>query len=283
MCSDNHSLDIFDKYIIQGEPEKQGRAANWKIAIGLQDVDGLTPSGYLLANAEKHINGKMSIQDVENSIREYYRVREERDEPRTGEMEADKVSTQITRILGAEGFSLSPTELQNIHRVLFCGVYAHAGKFRDYNFTKKEYVLNGESVIYSSFENIYDTLVFDFTEERKYSYKGKSKEDAARRIARFISGLWQIHPFCEGNTRTIAVFTIKYLRKFGFSISNECFAKNSWYFRNALVRANYDHIPLGIASDYSYLDNFFENLLFAAEHELKNRYLIIDPDMTGRM
>ena len=108
-----------------------------------------------------------------------------------------------------------------------------------------------------------------------FSYEGVSSADALKHIARFTSGIWQIHPFCEGNTRTTAVFVIKYLRTFGFNISNSVFADNSWYFRNALVRANYNDIQKGIHATTEYLEKFFENLILGGSNELKNRFLHI--------
>ena len=89
--------------------------------------------------------------------------------------------------------------------------------------------------------------------------------------------MWQIHAFGEGNTRTTAVFTIQYLRSLGFDVDNDQFARHSWYFRNALVRANYHNIAKGI--DYSpiYLERFFRNLLLGEQWDLRNRYLHIHP------
>ena len=86
-----------------------------------------------------------------------------------------------------------------------------------------------------------------------------------------VFSIWQIHPFCEGNTRSTAVFAIKYLRYFGFDINNEAFAKNSWYFRNALVRANYVNYSKNVTATPLFLERFFDNLLFGAKHELHNR------------
>ncbi|MDR2828238.1 MAG: Fic family protein, partial [Acholeplasmatales bacterium] len=162
---------------------------------------------------------------------------------------------------------------------LFDGIFVggilniKAGVFRDYNITKSEWVLNGKSVFYSSAKIIMNTLEYDFSLEKKFNYAGLNKEKIVEHIAQFISGIWQIHPFGEGNTRTIAVFTIKYLRTFGFEVNNELFEKNSWYFRNALVRANYSDYSLNIYSTYEYLNRFFANLLLGKNYKLKNREL----------
>ena len=99
----------------------------------------------------------------------------------------------------------------------------------------------------------------------------------AENIAKFTSGLWQIHAFGEGNTRTTAIFIIKYLRTFGFDVTNDIFAENAWYFRNALVRANYNNLKLGIHATQEYLDRFFENLLLGENNILRNRDLRVNP------
>ena len=157
-------------------------------------------------------------------------------------------------------------------------MFDYAGKIRDYNITKKEWVLKGNTVMYASYDSIRATLDYDFSQEKEFSYNGLSIEEAVRHIAKFTSGIWQIHPFGEGNTRSTAVFIIKYLKTFGFNVSNETFAENSWYFRNALVRANYNDLQNGIHATTKFLDLFFENLLMNAGHELKNRYMHVDFD-----
>lgn len=165
--------------------------------------------------------------------------------------------------------------MQNIHRMLSEGVFDHSGKIRDHNITKKEWVLGCVTVIYASCDSIRETLDYDFAQEKNFSYARCSIKDAVRHIAKFTSVIWQIHPFMEGNTRSTAVFIIKYLKTFGLDVSNETFAQNSWFFRNALIRANYNDWNNGIYATTEYLDLFFENLLMDAEHELKNRYTTI--------
>ena len=240
------------EYIKQGEPNRVEKTKTWETAIGLQDVDGLKPSKYLIKTAKEHIEGKISIT------------------------EADIVSVRIAKLLGEKTFQFSPVEWQNIHRKLFEDVFDHAGKIRDYNFTKIEWILKGNTVMYASYDSIRATLDYDFSQEKEFSYNGLSIEEAVRHIAKFTSGIWQIHPFGEGNTRSTAVFIIKYLKTFGFNVSNETFAENSWYFRNALVRANYNDLQNGIHATTKYLEMFFENLLMNAGHELKNRYMHVD-------
>ena len=94
-------------------------------------------------------------------------------------------------------------------------------------------------------------------------------------LALFVSNLWQIHVFAEGNTRTTAVFFIKYLRTLGFSVTNDIFAHNAWYFRNSLVRANYTNLQKDIHETTEYLELFLRNLLLGENNELHNRVMHI--------
>jgi fido (protein-threonine AMPylation protein) len=265
------------EYIKQGEPDKKVKAKTWEIAIGLQDVDGLKPSNYLINTAKEHIEGSININEAKKKIDEYYKVSDNRkNEEKEFSEEADKVAVRITEILSEQGFNFNIFELINIHSRLFNGIYKESGKIRDYNFTKKEWILDGDTVTYSSYESIRETLEYDLKEEINFSYKDLSLEESIKHIARFTSNIWQVHPFCEGNTRTTAVFIIKYLRTFGFNINDDVFAENSWYFRNALVRANYKNFEKNIFEDTSYLEKFFFNLLSNTHYELKNRYTHID-------
>ncbi len=272
-----------EEYIRQGEPDKSERSVAWKTAIGLQDVDGLKTSAYLLETAKDHIEGKIDIVAAQRRIESYYEERREREVPEDNTKEADIVSTRIAALLGEKTFQFSPVELQQIHRRIFEGVFDHAGKIRPYNITKKEWVLNGDTVLYASYDSIKATLDYDFGQEKEFSYEGLSVIDAMKHIAKFTSGIWQIHPFCEGNTRATAVFIIKYLRTFGFHVSNDVFANNSWYFRNALVRANYNNSVLGVYATTEYLELFFEDLLLNKQTPLKNRYLHLSykPEIEG--
>lgn len=265
----------FDEYIRLGEPDKKEKCTIWQAAIGLQDTDGLKPSKYLIENAKLNIEGKISFYEVRERINNYYIEKPAKDKNDRTE-EADKVSAAIAEILSEKAFSFRPAEYISIHKRLFTGIYKFAGKIRDYNISKKEWVLAGESVFYASSDNIQATLDYDFLQEKNFSYKGLSKEETAEHIARFISGLWQIHAFGEGNTRTTAVFAIKYLRTFGFNVENVLFSENSWYFRNALVRANYSNHEKGIYSTMEYLTRFFANLLFNENYPLKNRIMHIN-------
>lgn len=266
-------MSDFDKYIRQGEPESREKAQAWQTAIGLQDVDGLKPSEYLLQTAGRHIEGDITIEDAKQLIDSYYHKKAARTEADGRTEEADKVSARITEILAEKSFSFTPDYLMLIHRRLFEGLYKFAGKLRDYDITKKEWVLDGDTVLYSSHELIRQTLDYDFGQEKSVDYPSLDASQALSHICRFVSGIWQIHPFGEGNTRATAVFTIKYLHTFGFTVYNSVFQEHSWYFRNALVRANYNNYSKGISATTSFIELFFRNLLFGEKNELHNRAL----------
>ena len=270
-------MSEFDEYIRQGEKGPKEKAQAWQTAIGLQDVDGIKPSAYLLDTAKRHIEGDITINEVKGLLDNYYKSKEGRqlsDKERTEE--ADKVSARITELLQEDTFACSPLEYQRIHKRLFEGIFKFAGQYRTYNISKDEWVLNGASVLYNPFENLKETLEYDFEQERKFNYDAATTDESIAHIAAFTAGLWQIHPFGEGNTRTTAVFLIKYLRSFGFTVSNDLFAAHSWYFRNALVRANYTNREKGIKADISFLELFLRNLVLAESHELRNRDLHVD-------
>jgi fido (protein-threonine AMPylation protein) len=271
-------MENFDEYLRQGEPNQVEKAKVWKTAIGLQQVDGLKPSEYLIETAKQNIEGEITIDEVKKRIETYYQQHPTKtDEDRTEE--ADKVSARIAEMLGEQTFTFSPAEYLTIHRRLFTGIYKLAGKIRDYNITKKEWVLNGETVLYASADGLRATLEYDFEQEKKFRYKGLSEQEIIEHIAHFISNLWQIHVFGEGNTRTTAIFVIKYLWKLGFkNVNNDLFAEHSWYFRNALVRANYEDLSRGIYRTEKFLINFLSNLLLKGNIPLKNREMHIFSD-----
>ena len=271
-------MSAFDEYIRQGEPERKEKAAAWQTAIGLQDVDGLKPSAYLIEAAKKHIEGDITIDDVKQMLDTYYQSKTARTEVESERTEeADKVSARIEELLTEKSFSFTPEYLARIHRHLFQGLFKYAGRYRDYDITKREWVLGGDTVLYASASMISETLKYDFSQERLVNYAALDTDKAIEQIAKFISGIWQIHPFGEGNTRTTAVFTMKYLQSFGFEVRNDMFKEHSWYFRNALVRANYNNYPKGIQATDNYLILFFRNLLLDEKNELRNRSLLVCP------
>lgn len=276
MVMSNNWYEDLNEYIKLGEPKPEEKTVAWQTAIGLQAVDGLTTSEYLLETAKENIEGKITIKEANARISNYYEERSDRHAIETGTKEADIVAGCITALLAEKAFSFTPAAWMSIHRYLFKDVFMHAGKIRTYNIYKNEWVLNGKSVFYASYDSIPMTMEYDFKTEAAFSYKNLSRDAINRHLAQFTCDIWQIHPFGEGNTRSTAVFLIKYLSSLGYSINQECFAKKSWYFRNALVRANYNDLPNDIHATTLYLESFFENLLFGGNNELKNRYLHIN-------
>lgn len=276
MVMSNNWYEDLNEYIKLGEPKPEEKTVAWQTAIGLQAVDGLTTSEYLLETAKENIEGKITIKEANARISNYYEERSDRHAIETGTKEADIVAGRITALLAEKAFSFTPAAWMSIHRYLFKDVFMHAGEIRTYNIYKNEWVLNGKSVFYASYDSIPMTMEYDFKTEAAFSYKNLSRDAINRHLVQFTCDIWQIHPFGEGNTRSTAVFLIKYLSSLGYSINQECFAKKSWYFRNALVRANYNDLPNDIHATTLYLESFFENLLFGGNNELKNRYLHIN-------
>ena len=266
----------FDGYIRQGEPDMAERAAEWKVAIGLQAVDGLTPSEYLQETAKRNIEGEINIDEVSQLLHQYYESKSVRTSDDYDTEECDKASANIKKILSSHTFAFNTNGYIATHRRIFEGVFKHAGTLRKYDITKKEFVLRGDTINYLNWEDLRQAIDYDMQQEREFNYRGLSDTEKIQRLCRFTAGLWQIHPFCEGNTRTTAVFLIQYLRSIGYrKVNNDMFSEHSWYFRNALVRANYKNINLGVEYDYTFLERFFRNLLLGEDNELRNRYMVI--------
>lgn len=240
--------------------------------IGLQDVDNLKNSSYFIKESERYIKGEISLEELDEIITSYYETKPSESERSE---EADKIAIRIAEAISEDAFTFTVGQLVSIHKTLFDGVFNHAGKLRTYNFTKKEWVLNGASVTYGDYRELYMALQYDFNVEKQFSYKGLSINEVIEHLAIFIANLWQIHAFEEGNTRTTAVFFIKYLRSLGFDVTNDTFAKNAYYFRNALVRSNYTNIAKGIYEDRSFLIKFLRNLLLGENNDLYNKELHI--------
>lgn len=264
----------FDQYCEATEPGRRARAYAWATAIGLQDVDGLKPSTYLLATAKRHIEGEISQEDARRLVDEYYETKEAHDLPEDVE-EADKVAARMISIINSPTFNFSVAYYLGLHRQIFGGVFKFAGEIREVELTKREWVLNGDTVQYTPSCMIKDTLEYEFERERRFKYKGLSEDAFVEHFAAFISGIWQIHPFREGNTRTAGLFAIKYLQSRGHDVANDLFAEKSYYFRNALVRANYENDRLGVEKTQLPLEEFFKVLIYGYEIELRNRFLKI--------
>ena len=284
--SENNGKELylnFDEYIRQGEPAQRERAEAWRVAIGLQAVDGLKTSEYLQETARRNIEGEITIDEARELVKQYYVTKTTHDKDDADKEEADRVSSNISKLLQTDAFTYSVAGLAAIHRAVFEGVFKHSGRFRDYDISKKEWVLRGDSVLYGRWQDLRMAIGYDLEQERQFDYTGLNKDQMVEHLAKFVAGLWQIHPFGEGNTRTTAIFIIKYLRSQGFSVNNDLFERHSWYFRNALVRANYRNLNKGINYEPLFLIRFFRNLLLGEDNTLKNRYMMINPPEEWKM
>lgn len=269
------TLKEFAGYFKAKEPGRRERADAWATAIGLQKVDGLSTSRFLVETAKDHIEGKISQAQARRRIRDYYAAKDETLHPDPSLEEPDKVAERIVAVINDRGFEFTPDYFLSIHKKLFAGILPNAGKLRTGNIGKHEWVLKEDSVIYGDKDSLMPSLVRDFKDERDFDYGGKPPEEIIPHFVRFIAQIWQVHPFAEGNSRTTAVFAIKYLRSLGYRAANNMFRENSWYFRNALVRANYADYSRGVKREWGYLEAFFRNLLLGESNELKSRYLLI--------
>lgn len=265
-----------ENYIIENETTDINKKQEyWDTGIGLNKVDNLSPSKYLLNLSQKNVNGTLKYYEVENLLKTYYESQDTTNIHIQQEKECDLVSLRIAQLLEDKSFGFSPITLKNIHLYLFKDIYSFAGSYRNYNITKKEDILNGDTVKYVNYQDIESYFEYDFKEEKNFDYSKLDSNELMAHIAKFTSSIWQIHPFGEGNTRTTAVFIEKYLNNMGFKVNNDMFKDKSLYFRNALVRSNYGNIPKGIYSTFSYLIMFFENLLQNKNNKLENTELYV--------
>lgn len=268
------AMDLNGKYQNETEPQKKQRYINWQAAKGLQAVDGMQTSAYLDEVAEKNIEGTISSYEASKLIDSYYDVKQDREADDSYE-EADKVAARINILISEGGFSLSTEELKSIHKRLFDGIFDFAGEFRKNNILKHEWVLDGDTVVYGNAFNLEDAVEVALRAERMTQFRQMDQEDLIYHFASFTANLWRIHPFGEGNTRTTAVFLIKYLRSVGFDVDNSLFEHHSRYFRDALVRANYNNLKKGVYEERDYLDIFFSDLIAGTHHTFSSRQLHI--------
>lgn len=256
-------------------PKNYIKQLQWDMAIGLQQVDNLKPSKYLEKISKKNIFGELTIKEVEKSLREYYTTKEAQKDIKRNEMECDFVSMRIVELLGQDDFELLVDYLKYIHKYLFQDVYEFAGEFRKIDFSKHEKILNNDSVAYGDSKTLNKSLEYDISLEKEKNYKNMNIVEVIKNITDFTSSIWQVHPFREGNTRTIAVFIQKYLISLGYKVDNSLFKDKSVYFRNALVRSNYFNNYLNIKENKSYLIKFYENLLLGKNNNLHSEDLIV--------
>jgi len=272
----NYMSDNAEYKKVEETKDSYTKQLYWNMAIGLQQVDGLTPSIYLKELVNKNILGEITNYEVEELLQTYYKTQDLSNIKISNEKECDLVSTRIVELLNDNSFSLRPIILQSIHEYLFKGIYDFAGKYRTYNITKEEPILKDDTVIYADYNDIERTFEYDFKEEMKYDYSKLTLREQIEHIATFTSSIWQVHPFGEGNTRTVAVMIEKYLRSLGYNVKNDLFKENSLYFRNALVRSNYSNRAKNIYPTNEYLIKFFENLLNIGTNELSNKDLFVE-------
>ncbi len=245
------------------------RKEYWNAAIGMNQVDDLKPSEYLINLAKNNIEGTLQTKEVESLIKTYHAENRETEE----HYECDLVSTRIVQLLDQGSFTFSPQMLKSIHKYLFTDIFPDeiVGIFRNYNITKSEPILNGDTVIYGNWNMIGDLYEYDFSQEKAYRYKYPIDQKQIEHLSDFVSRIWQVHPFGEGNTRTTAVFTELYLRSMGFDVNNDMFKEHSVYFRGALVRSNYRNVKTNVDITYEYLNRFFSNLLAGTSYILEEK------------
>lgn len=263
------------EYTEETKPEGYVKQLEWDMAIGLQEVDNLKPSKYLEKLLEENVSGNLTIKQVEEELREYYIEKDKKQELNHNELECDFVSTRIVELLQIDNFELSVDYLKYIHKYLFQDVYEFAGEFRNIDFSKHEKILNNDSVAYGDCKTLKESLEYDISLEKEKNYKDMSVVEVINNITKFSSSIWQVHPFREGNTRTTALFIVKYLIGLGYEVDNTLFKDKSVYFRNALVRSNYFNNYLNIKEDNNYLVKFYENLLLGKNNNLHSQDLII--------
>ena len=277
--TEKFKLEDFGEYLNQGNPDIKEKAYVWAAALGLQATDGLRTSYEMRRTARQHIEGRLTIDEVRQHINEYYKSNPPATTDKEKEQEADKVACNIADVLFNKRLDFSTDGYLNLHRQIFDGVYDHAGQLRATDIVKSEWVLEKDTVFYLHWEELRMALDSNFQFERNLHYDELNKEDLLEWIAFFTAGIWHIHPFNEGNTRSIAVFSILLLRPLGYDIHTDVFADHSWYFRNAMVRANYMNELKHIHVNPDFHIRFFRNWMFGDQWDLRNRYLAIHPTL----
>jgi len=263
-------------YIEDKTPKNYIKQLNWDMAIGLQEVDNLKPSKHFKKLIQENINGKKSIYEVEQELKQYYIENDKNDKTIQDEYECDLVSTRIVQLLEKDDFELSVDYIKHIHEYLYKDIYEFAGEFRKIDFSKHERILNSDSVAYGDCKTLEQSLEYDISLEKNKNYKNMNIVDVINNITNFSRNIWQAHPFREGNTRTTALFIEKYLISLGYNVDNTIFKEKSVYYRNALVRSNYFNNDLNIKEDSSFLIKFYENLLLGKNNNLHSRNLIVE-------
>ena len=225
--TEKFKLEDFGEYLTQGLPEIKEKAYVWAAALGLQATDGLRTSYEMRQTARQHIEGHITLSEVSQHINEYYESNPPASPEKNKEQEADKVACNIADELFNSHVDFSTEGYLALHRRLFNGVYDHAGQLRTNDIVKKEWVLEKDTVFYLHWEELRMALDSNFQFERNIHYNELHGEELLEWIAFFTAGVWHIHPFNEGNTRTVAVFAILLLRSLGYNIHTDVFADHS--------------------------------------------------------
>ena len=153
-------------------------------------------------------------------------------------------------LLYERGFSdFTPAGLCEIHRFLFGDIYDWAGKYRIINIEKREKLLAGRSVWYSNDEDIPLDLENAFQELLSQDWPQFSRQDFVRHLTACFPKIWQVHPFREGNTRTLVMLMTFFVEHHGFYMDQELLAASSGYVRDSLVMASLDQF-----SEYEHLE-----------------------------
>ncbi len=177
-----------------------------------------------------------------------------RDERTLDLIEAEQ-SRQNMMLLYEAGFhDFSPKGLCEIHKVLFGDIYDWAGKYRIINIEKREQLLAGKSVWYSNAEDIDADLEKAFAAMQALDWQRMDKEQFVSALARRFPTIWQVHPFREGNTRTVVMMLTFFVEHYGYWLDQELMAACAGYVRDSFVMAS-----LGGYSEFEYLEKILQD------------------------
>ena len=256
----------FSEYLKSGDPAARHRASAWSTAVGFHDITRTSVSGFLLEGARRNIEGSLGFPELEAEVGAFHR--ESGNETCARE---DLLTLRCAEELLKEEFSLTPEVLLGIHRGIFRGLSPEAGKYRTEDFSRKEWVLSDGVVKYGYTEGLPGYLSYDFSVEREVDYGQFTEDQIIRHVAYFIANLWQLHAFREGNTTVCTVFLIRYLKALSLYRDSDLFYRKSWYYRNALVRANYSDRRIAIFPSTEFLEMFLRSMICGEKQELRNR------------
>lgn len=163
------------------------------------------------------------------------------------EAEQSRVNMMLLYEQGFYDFTLEG--LQAIHRFLFGDIYDWAGSFRIINIEKREKLLAGRSVWYSNDEAITDDLTAVFLDIQRQDWKALSRQAFVSAVSKYFARIWRIHPFREGNTRTVVMMLTFFVEHYGYYMDQNLLAENAGYVRDSFVMASLDQF-----SEYEHLE-----------------------------